>query len=234
MIETMFHSSCSQFAPDMYLNSRAPMYCPPTFDGTSSWENFICHFERIAQFYGWTEFDMCRHLMVNLDGHAGLYYDRLPLDDKNSYFRLKNALAHRFGETISSELAMQQFNSRFRKDGESIREYAWALQSLIENAMPGQCNDTLMYMLANQFAVGLGDGRFTEYLQLHVDLSRGDALENLIEKAELFELVQRSAHYSTQIVNHVSLLPKSVCQTEEVYFASEESLEILAHEDITD
>ena len=229
----MFHSSCSQFAADMYLNSCAPMYCPPTFDGTSSWENFICQFERIAQYYGWTEFDMCRHLMVNLDGHAGLYYDSLSLDDKNSYCRLKNALVHRFGETVSSDLAMQQFYSRFRHNGESIREYAWNLQNLIENAMPGQYNDTIMYMLANQFIVGLGDRKCSEYLQLHVDMLRGDAWKNLIEKAEMFELLQDSVPRVTQIVNHVAPMPMHACHTIEVYFANEENLETVCDEAIT-
>jgi len=150
----------------------------------------------------------------------------------NSYFRLKNALAHRFGKTIPSELAMQKFNSRFLQNRESIRAYVWSLQ--IENAMPDPYHDTTVYMLANQFIVGLGKRKCSEFLQLRVDLSRDDAWKTLIEQAEMFEFMQNYVPHVTRIVNHVAFMPMHVCQSEEVYFANEDSLGAVCDKDITD
>jgi len=62
---------------------------------------------------------------------------------------------------------------------------------------------------------------------------RGDAWENLIEKAEMFELLQNSVSRVTQIANHVAPMPMHPCHTEEVYFANEENLETVCDEEIT-
>lgn len=165
-------------------------YQPPVFDGTGSWEAFIDQFDRLANFSRWTDSERAERLAIGLTGDAARYVKRLTSSQLSDYYELRRMLSQRFGEPVNVNAILNQFNGRYRKENESVRQYARALQTFLERAFPHDSNPAMTYMLTQQFIKGVGDRDCSEYLSLNVSLSGENVWQNLIEKAELYEAVK--------------------------------------------
>jgi len=69
---------------------------------------------------------------------------------------------------VDHSVLMWQFNMRCRQRGEAIRQFAIALQSMVEEMFPYDQSPVKMMMLINQFLVGLSNRDCSDYIRLTV------------------------------------------------------------------
>ena len=82
-----------------------PVILPETFQGTTSWNEWIEHFERVAVVNEWTSnVTKLKWLKVRLIGKAATSMKRLSEETLESYSSLKEALKKRFEPESKREL----------------------------------------------------------------------------------------------------------------------------------
>jgi len=162
----------------------------PTFDGIGNWDQFISRFERIANLACWGELKKTHRLLLPLVGQASLFADRLHPMQTRSYYDLRRALEERYKVKVNHSVLMWQFNTRCRQRGETIRQFAIALQSMVEEMFPYDQSPVKMMMLINQFLVGLSNRECSDYIRLSVPLDRHDSWNQVISRAELYEHIR--------------------------------------------
>jgi len=162
----------------------------PTFNGKGSWEEFISRFERLANLARWNEGMMLDRLLMSLVGEVSLFVDRLHPSELYDYFTLKRALEQRYKANHDPSIMLGGFQTRFRRAGETIRQYAHTLQNMIDTMFPNDHSPVKQSMLIGQFIRGLNNRECTEYLHLNVHIGRPDAWPEAIAKAEMFEHIK--------------------------------------------
>ena len=97
---------------------------PGTYDGTSSWSDYLIQFNLIADYYRWTEYDKALQLATHLRGTAQGVLADLNQAQRTNFASLTSALAARFEPVQQSELYRAKIKSRVRRKGEPIVELA--------------------------------------------------------------------------------------------------------------
>ncbi len=72
-----------------------PPVNPKLFSGDKSWDNWIYHFESVAEVCGWDGANKLKWLRVRLTRRAGQVFRRLPDDARADYELAKAALKNR-------------------------------------------------------------------------------------------------------------------------------------------
>jgi len=108
------------------------------FDGTTSWSAFIQLFEFNAYYLDWSEGDACWALLNSLSGKATVVVPFLPpeIRESHSYERLRRWLQQRFEDNTDPRAAQHLLATRTQVSGESIAEFAKALEHLSLQAYP--------------------------------------------------------------------------------------------------
>jgi hypothetical protein len=102
---------------------------PPKFDGTASWSVFRHQFETVAEHNGWTPKEKSTFLITALEGRAT---DVLHgISKGTTYEEILQALEDLFAAVYRSQLKV-----RTQKAGESLQDYATAIQQLARRAYP--------------------------------------------------------------------------------------------------
>ena len=82
-----------------------PVILPETFQGTTSWDDWIEHFERVAIVNEWiTNAAKLKWLKVRLTGKTAATLKCLPDETLDNYGSLKEALKKRFEPASKKEL----------------------------------------------------------------------------------------------------------------------------------
>ena len=99
------------------------MVLPDTFSGDGPFDEWIDHFESVAQVNRrWSGEDLAVWLRVLLTGRAQTAYKRLDTDTRNSYEAVKETLKSRFEPESKRGLYAAEFAARSRKPAESFGE----------------------------------------------------------------------------------------------------------------
>ena len=69
---------------------------PELFTGDKSWDEWIDHFESVADICGWEDENKLKWMRARLSGGAGGVFRRLPDATKADYTQAKEALRKRF------------------------------------------------------------------------------------------------------------------------------------------
>lgn len=109
---------------------------PDIYEGRGSLEEYLTHFEMVAEINGWNEDDMARYLAVSLRGEALQAVRCLPADVRRDYDLLKGALLKRFAPSNRSEIHRTQLGARRRKEGETLPKLAYNIRHLVASAYP--------------------------------------------------------------------------------------------------
>lgn len=121
---------------DTRNSSHSKYRKPAEYNGTSSFQDYLVHFELIADMNGWDETTKALELATSLRCIAqGILSDLRP-DLRRSYQHLVSALTSRFEPNNQSELYRTQLKTRFRKRGESLAELAQEIKKLLRLAYP--------------------------------------------------------------------------------------------------
>lgn len=138
----------------------------PTFNGKGKWMTFFRQFEAIAYKCGWGEDEKLAQLLATLSEEAADYAFQLDPEDLEDYDCLTAQLERRFKLKQTRETCQQLFYARMLQSGESPRQYAAELKTLILRAYPtGLSFEVREDMLLKQFFDGLQDEEARYYVR---------------------------------------------------------------------
>ena len=84
---------------------------PDRFDGSSSVDDWVSHFESVAAINGWNEAEKLLWLQAHVIGKALVAYQHFSHETRNSYTLSKAALRERFEPTSNRESYKVEFQN---------------------------------------------------------------------------------------------------------------------------
>ena len=109
---------------------------PPTFDGSSSWQDFLVQFEMASAVNNWDEYTKAYELATSLRGVAqGVVTEIEPLR-RFDYNYLVSALTSRFEPVNQENMYKVQMNTFHRKLGQTLPEMAQEIRRITRLAYP--------------------------------------------------------------------------------------------------
>jgi hypothetical protein len=140
-----------------YKRSPQRLRKPATYDGKTSWRDYLVQFEMVAEINGWDEQTMALELATSLRAAAqGVLGDLRP-DHRRSWTHLVSALTDRFEPDNQSELYRAQIKNRLRRRGEPLSELAQEIKRLIRKAYPSAPPELREQLGRDCFADSLND-----------------------------------------------------------------------------
>ena len=155
---------------------RKIMMKPQTYDGTSDWLNYLTHFENVAKYNGWDEYDKLAWLGGSLRGEAMGTLSRLDELDEESYSSLVHFLNLRFGTDV--EVYQHILKKRVRQADETLLHLANDIRTLVQRAYPTG-RDIWEMLAINHFVDAIPDYKTS----FHVYVSCPETLEEALNVA---------------------------------------------------
>lgn len=104
---------------------------PDKFDGSTSWNDYLIHFEMCATINRWTEAEMASHLAVCLRGDAQAVLGDMSYFKRTDFQSLRNILNQRFGQDGQTELFKAQLRAKVKGLTEGYAELAHSVRRLV-------------------------------------------------------------------------------------------------------
>ncbi|UYV66849.1 K02A2.6-like [Cordylochernes scorpioides] len=161
---------------------------PPTFDGQSSFGNYMRQFEAVSLNNGWGEAERAINLIVPLRGPALDLLQTIPEQDQRSYVSLVSALELRFGDQHSRHVFQSQLKLRRQKLGESLQEFEADLKRLCLMAYPSAPIDFIDQWVAQTFIEGIRNVEVQKTLRLTSFNTLREALIRALEIDAAFKI----------------------------------------------
>ncbi|XP_069686776.1 uncharacterized protein [Periplaneta americana] len=164
----------------------------PKFDGTTSWAIFRRQFEAIAEHNGWTPAEKTTQLLAALQGQASEILHSVPEDGTAA--EIMAALEGRYGDHQLAAAFRTQLKTRVQQSGESLQEFAMAVEQLAHKALRGLPNDFIAGEAAYTFGSGVRDPEIKQQLLLaeHRTINAALAAALRMEAAKLTANVSAS------------------------------------------
>ena len=138
------------------------------YSGSSSWQLFREHFNRVAKVNSWTTNDeLVQHLTLSLEGPAAEVLRDFDDSSPTALTDLWARLEHRFGDVDGCRDAMRKFEARRQSDSETLVEFEHALRVLHKEAWPNATADQRDATLKRRFEDGVASTELSQYLRLH-------------------------------------------------------------------
>ena len=160
----------------------------PTFDGKSSWEEYLTLFETMAMINGWSLTRKASVLSVSLRGDALRVLQTIPLYERQNFKALVERLEMRFGHRHMEQLYRSQLKNRIQRSNETLQEFEADIARLVRSAYPTVSDDVCESLAVEKFLDGL---RASETQQA-VKLARPQTLSEALTQALEFEAVKQS------------------------------------------
>ncbi|CAC5411257.1 unnamed protein product [Mytilus coruscus] len=162
---------------------------PDTYDGKhAEWPDYICHFEHVALWNQWSEYEMASQLAMCLRGIAQRALSEPSRDDLSNYGRLKFSLTQRFCPPERKTAYRCEFRNRRRRRDESVSNYGYSLKRLAAHAFPAIPLNIRESLIIEQYISGLANPE----LKRHVQFSHPTTLDRAISLALEFEAFEGS------------------------------------------
>lgn len=167
-----------------------PKIKPTTFDGSTSWEDYLAQFYLIADLNGWTDEMKATYLAVSLSGPAREVLGDLTAKQQKSLKELTEALSTRFGNNNRTEMFRAGLKSRTRQKNESLPELAQAIRRLTRNAYPQAPTELREVLAKDAFVDALEDIDTKWKIKQSRPSTLNEALEIAVE-LEAFHVANR-------------------------------------------
>ncbi|UYV84436.1 K02A2.6-like [Cordylochernes scorpioides] len=161
---------------------------PPTFDGQSSFGNYMRQFEAVSLNNRWGEAERAINLIVALRGPALDLLQTIPEQDQQSYVSLVSALELRFGDQHSRHVFQSQLKLRRQKMGESLQEFEADLKRLCLMAYPSASIDFIDQWVAQTFIEGIRNVEVQKTFRLTSFNTSREALIRALEIDAAFKI----------------------------------------------
>jgi hypothetical protein len=152
---------------------------PPKFDGTTSWEVFQRQFETVAEHNCWMHREKLTYLITALKGRAADVLHTIPTSA--TYEETLQALEDRFGEQHFAAAYRSQLKTRIQRAGESLQEFAMAIEQLVHRAYPTLPEDHIKREAGKAFTDGVEDPDIKMQLLLGGEKTVKEALRQALE-----------------------------------------------------
>ena len=163
---------------------------PDRYDGREDLEDYIQHFENVAQWNKWNKEEMAIQLTMCLRGAAQRVLYGLPHEERYNYQELIKTLKKRFDPEGPQFAVQEEFWKRGRKKGESIVEYAQDLVRLADKAfaksMPEKASGEPA--LVHRFIAGIGDSEMGRWVHMHKPQTLDEAVNIAMDYAAYSEV----------------------------------------------
>jgi hypothetical protein len=146
---------------------------PSQFDGSTSWAVFHRQFEAAAIHNDWTPREKTAHLLRVLQGQAADILHSVPVEA--SYEDTVGALQDRFGDHQLPTAYRSQLKARVQTSGETLQEFAAAVEQLDLWALVGLPVGFIQTEAAHEFIEGVWDREVKQHLPIVGDHTLNEA-----------------------------------------------------------
>ncbi|KAK3922745.1 Retrovirus-related Pol polyprotein from transposon 412 [Frankliniella fusca] len=147
----------------------------PKFDGKRVWHVFDIQFAAAADARGWSAEERGRRLLNALEGPAADVVLFLPAEAQQDYERLRTRLSEHYAAPQGA-VAEAELQKRVQRPGESLRDFANDLRTLVRRAYPGWPDDAAETFARNAFLAGVADVDVRRAVRLRQPATLNDAL----------------------------------------------------------
>lgn len=157
--------------------SVGPKLATPVFDGVTDFNVFKIQFSTIAARNQWNDDDKAMVLLLSLRGVAATVLQTLPVSDRNDFATIMSALERRFGNEHSQHLLYLQLKSRVQQKGETIQEFAFEIERLVQNVFKDLPAKDLERQKTQAFVDGVKDAELRKQLMINPKEKFTEAVE---------------------------------------------------------
>ena len=172
-----------------------------TFDGKSSdWKDYIIHFEFVASWNGWNDYEKLQQLVMSLRGQAQKILTELSVEQFKSYEEVRDFIGRRFNPVERETAYRCQFHNRKQQRQESASDFGYSLQRLCLQAFQNINPEAREIYLIDQFIYGLARPELRSHVQFRHPTSIDAAIALAIEY-EAFEAshgILRKPHFEPE------------------------------------
>ncbi|CAG2245062.1 unnamed protein product [Mytilus edulis] len=161
---------------------------PCKYDGSTSWMDYLSHFEMCALVNNWSENQKGLYLAVSLMGQAQAVLGDLPSEKRQNFSDLVSALEERFAPSSQTELYRVQFKERRQRASESLPELGQSIRRLSNLAYPTAPLDVRETLGKEQFIDALVDSE----MRLRIKQSRPKGLNDAVRLAVELEAYNKA------------------------------------------
>ena len=158
-----------------------PLLIPDPFDGETNFDEWMSHFEDVAELNGWTDKEKLCWLKVRLIRKAHVSFNNLAHVVRQSYSSAKVALYNRFEPNTKRELYKVELNNRIKSDKESWADYGDSLLQLANKAYPDLQNEARELLALNRYMSQLYNPQITFAVRQRQPQSIQEAVISTIE-----------------------------------------------------
>lgn len=158
------------------INMKAPSY-----DGTTSWPDFLLQFEMASKLNGWSEGEKLLCLGCSLKGVAQEALGDADINARESYKGLVGCLNERFGPEKQEDVFRALLRNRVQLTNESFPELAHAIRRLVKHTYPTAPYDMLTRMAKEHFIEAIGNPETRKWVCFREPKTLDDAVRMAIK-----------------------------------------------------
>lgn len=132
-----------------------PPVIPEPYNGEKSWDEWIDHFDSVAEVCGWDAANKLKWLRVRLTGRAGTFFRRLPEATRADFELATAALKSRFEPESKKALYRSELLARRKKRDEGWAVFGEDLKILADKAYPELADQARERFALNQYLTQL-------------------------------------------------------------------------------
>jgi hypothetical protein len=202
---------------------------PPKFNGTTSWSVFRHQFETVAEHNGWTPKGKSTYLITALEDRAT---DVLHGISKGAtYEEILQALENCLKEELFASAYCSQLKVRTQKAGESLQDFATAIQQLARRTYPASPEEHIRREAGKAFVESIQDYEIKIRLLLGGEKTLSEALRQALEVHAV--LIAARSQRSNNVASRWTRSPPSNGETQGVREAGTTRKVIIFGVDIT-
>lgn len=122
--------------PSSKLGTNRKYRKPAIFEGNTSLQEYLVHFDMVSSYNQWDEQTKGLELAISLRGNALCVPNDLPIAKRGNYNCLVAALKARFEPEDLFEMHRAQLKTRIRKRGEALEDLAQDIKKLVRKSYP--------------------------------------------------------------------------------------------------
>ena len=127
--------------PPATTAASRPVLTPDAFTGEGSWDDWLDHFESVAEVNKWDNAAKLLWLRVRMTGRAQTAFKQLSTESRADYPTCIKGLRERFEPECKKELYLAEFQIRCKRKTESWGSFAEDLKILANKAFPALQDD---------------------------------------------------------------------------------------------
>ena len=167
------------YAPQQY---RRKPKDPKPFDGSKiEWCDYLHHFLGVAEYNGWSEREMAKHLTMAFDGNALKYLSEFSEETLTNFELLVQELFRKHDPAERAEAWKIEFKNRKRRPKEPFSDFAQELKRLVSKAYPKMPKVATDQWILDSFIQGIQNIDMQRHIQFLHPKDVNEAISAAVE-----------------------------------------------------